>query len=206
MAPKGRTHNGSGWLYNPNFNPDWERRRLYGLATWTNGMAFRDFEFSEVGRPIIKIAEIKNGVSGQTKFTEQEYDRAHLIASGDMLFCWSGQPETSIDVFWWRGPDGWLNQHIFKVQPQPGVEPVFLFYVLKYLRPHFIAIARNKQPTGLGHVTKLDLERFDVGLPSPDEQRAIAQILGTLDDKIELNRRMNQTLEAMARASSSRGS
>ena len=37
-------------------------------------------------------------------------------------------------------------------------------------------------------------------LPPPPEQRAIAHILGTLDDKIELNRRMNETLEAMARA------
>jgi type I restriction enzyme S subunit len=37
-------------------------------------------------------------------------------------------------------------------------------------------------------------------LPPPDEQRAIAHILGTLDDKLELNRRMSETLEAMARA------
>ena len=37
-------------------------------------------------------------------------------------------------------------------------------------------------------------------IPPLDEQRAIAHILGTLDDKIELNRRMNETLEAMARA------
>ena len=37
-------------------------------------------------------------------------------------------------------------------------------------------------------------------IPPKSEQRAIAQILGTLDDKIELNRRMNETLEAMARA------
>ena len=41
---------------------------------------------------------------------------------------------------------------------------------------------------------------IQIPLPSPFEQRAIAHILGTLDDKIELNRRMNDTLEAMARA------
>ncbi|HKI83913.1 MAG TPA: restriction endonuclease subunit S, partial [Candidatus Krumholzibacteria bacterium] len=60
--------------------------------------------------------------------------------------------------------------------------------------------ARNKQTTGLGHVTKGDLKSIEAGYPGLPEQRAIAHILGTLDDKIELNRRMNETLEAMARA------
>ncbi len=45
-----------------------------------------------------------------------------------------------------------------------------------------------------------DLERLTISLPPLDEQRAIAHILGTLDDKIELNLRMNETLEAMVRA------
>ena len=44
------------------------------------------------------------------------------------------------------------------------------------------------------------LERIRRPIPTLAEQRAIAQILGTLDDKIELNRKMNETLEAMARA------
>ena len=45
------------------------------------------------------------------------------------------------------------------------------------------------------------IESFDVQAPiNMAEQRAIAHILGTLDDKIELNRRMNETLEEMARA------
>ncbi len=45
-----------------------------------------------------------------------------------------------------------------------------------------------------------DIERIHIPIPPLSEQRAIAHILGTLDDKIELNRRMNETLEAMARA------
>ena len=50
-------------------------------------------------------------------------------------------------------------------------------------------------------LTKGMIELFDVPAPQDiDEQRAIAHILGTLDEKIELNRRMNETLEAMARA------
>ena len=44
------------------------------------------------------------------------------------------------------------------------------------------------------------IRSFPVARPPLPEQRAIAHILGTLDDKIELNRRMNETLEAMARA------
>jgi len=49
-------------------------------------------------------------------------------------------------------------------------------------------------------ITKGHIESFRLPLPSLPEQRAIAHILGTLDDKIELNRRTNETLEAMARA------
>jgi len=45
-----------------------------------------------------------------------------------------------------------------------------------------------------------DVPNFRLRVPPIQEQRAIAHILGTLDDKIELNRRMNETLEAMARA------
>jgi type I restriction enzyme S subunit len=146
------------------------------------------------------IKPTKNGISGQTKFTTQIFDDSVFVTNGDLLFSWSGQPETSIDVFWWRGPDGWLNQHIFKVTPKPPLDCTFLFYLLRYLKPNFIGIARNKQTTGLGHVTKRDLEIIEAAYPEPAEQRAIAHILGALDDKIEVNRRMSDTLEAMARA------
>ena len=80
------------------------------------------------------------------------------------------------------------------------MEEAFFYCLLRYLRPNFVAIARNKQTTGLGHVTKQDLQEIEAALPPLPEQQAIAHILGTLEDKVELNRRMNETLEAMARA------
>jgi type I restriction enzyme S subunit len=49
-------------------------------------------------------------------------------------------------------------------------------------------------------ITGSDLVKLPIPLPPVSEQRAIAHILGTLDDKIELNRRMNETLEEMGRA------
>ncbi|RYU61424.1 restriction endonuclease subunit S [Methylolobus aquaticus] len=50
------------------------------------------------------------------------------------------------------------------------------------------------------YLSLVDQKRLTISLPAPEEQCCIAHVLGTLDDKIELNRRMNETLEAIARA------
>ena len=79
------------------------------------------------------------------------------------------------------------------------------------LDPQFVSYFLNSGPclalidslttgTTRRRIKRTDIERLTVPLPLLDEQRAIAHVLGTLDDKIELNRRMNATLEAMARA------
>jgi type I restriction enzyme S subunit len=70
------------WLYHAVFPDHWERRRLYSLAQWVNGLAFRDIQFSPAGKPVIKIAEIKGGISGQTKFTEQVFDESVHVKGG----------------------------------------------------------------------------------------------------------------------------
>lgn len=76
-------------------------------------------------------------------------------------------------------------------------------FLYAYMRsPAFRAqLASRAGETDMAPYVSLTSQRgFSVLLPPIKEQRAIAHILGTLDDKIELNRRMNETLEAMARA------
>jgi type I restriction enzyme S subunit len=187
-------------LYRPYFPDKWEKKSLFELAEWKNGLAFKDISFSDYGMPVIKIAELKNGITSQTKFTNQVFDDTVFLKGNDMVFSWSGNPETSIDVFWYNLPDGWLNQHIFKITVKEKVEEEFFFYILKYLKPNFIRIASNKQTTGLGHVTISDLKQIDVRIPPLPAQRAIAATLSCLDGKIELNNRINANLEAQAQA------
>lgn len=95
------------------------------------------------------------------------------------------------------GHDCVTNQQINSVIVESGDDPLFVYYSLSIRKAELRAIAGGSaQPI----LNKSDFGRLDINLPPPDEQRAIAHILGTLDDKIELNRRMNETLEAMARA------
>ena len=169
---------------------------LFDLAEWKNGLAFRKIDFTSTGQPVIKIAELKNGITGQTQFTNGDYGETVHLTKGDMLFSWSGNPETSIDVFWYDLPDGWLNQHIFKVTPSPFVDRSYLYYLLKSLKPRFTAIASNKQTTGLGHVTVKDLKDMIVDLPDIDTQKAIGGYLSSIDHKVYVNKAVNDNLAA----------
>ncbi len=83
----------------------------------------------------------------------------------------------------------------------PGVtDNDFAYYLTRWEEVRNYAIGQMTGTSGRQRVPVESLDHVTVPLPPLSEQRDIAHILGTLDDKIELNRRMNQTLEAMARA------
>ena len=131
---------------------------------------------------------------------------ANLARPGDIVFTQRGTLGQVALV-----PDGSFESYLVsQSQMKLSVDrkiayPLFFYYVFSsveqqdYIRQHAIQ-------TGVPHTNLGILRATPVPLPPIAEQRAIAHILSTLDDKIELNRRMNATLEAMARASSSRGS
>ena len=76
----------------------------------------------------------------------------------------------------------------------------FAYYLTKWNEVREYAISQMTGTSGRQRVPADSLYHLTVPIPPLSEQRAIAHVLGTLDDKIELNRRMNETLEEMARA------
>lgn len=188
-------------LYNIKSFLDGKRYSLFDLATWKNGLAFKKIHFSETGVPVIKIAELNNGIGGTTAYTQQVFSEDVHLNKGDLLFSWSGNPQTSIDIFRFNLEEGWLNQHIFKVTPDEKViDRNYFYFLMKNLKPHFTQIATNKQTTGLGHVTIADIKRMSVIVPSLQVQKEIVSYIKPIDDKIEENERINNNLEQQAQA------
>jgi len=175
---------------------EWREIALWDIAEYINGRATKPSELASNGVPVIKIAELNRGITEETdRIPPQLVQEKHWVSHGDLLFAWSG----SVGIYRYTGSKAALNQHIFRVVGKPGIDQGFLRYLLLSCMPVFHLHVQDKRTT-MGHVTKQDLQRIKVRVPPLQEQRAIAHILGTLDDKIELNRRMSQTLEAMAQA------
>lgn len=89
------------------------------------------------------------------------------------------------------------NQGFRSLVLKPGFEPEFVYY---WLKANVDELERHASGSTFKELSGLALAQITIRLPDHRTQRAIAHILGTLDDKIELNRRMNATLEAIARA------
>jgi type I restriction enzyme S subunit len=93
-----------------------------------------------------------------------------------------------------------VNQHVSIIRVDPkAADPGFILAYLSHPNVKHYIESFNAGGSRRA-ITKRHIESFCVPLAPLPEQRAIAHILGTLDDKIELNRQMNETLEAMARA------
>jgi len=95
--------------------------------------------------------------------------------------------------------DGLCSTDIWVVRAKSGTDQRYLYYWMA--SEEFVETAsRASEGTKMPRAQWEFVEQIQQELPDEPEQRAIAGILGALDDKIELNRRMNATLEGMARA------
>jgi len=90
-----------------------------------------------------------------------------------------------------------FNQTCYGLVAYNDIVPGYLYYALKATLSQIRSLSYG---TVFDTITMKSFDSLKIPLPRLEEQRAIAHILGALDDKIELNRRMNETLEGIARA------
>lgn len=100
-----------------------------------------------------------------------------------------------------EGTVGYGSTEFIVLSGKEGVsDNLFIYYLSREPEFRNYAIQQMEGSTGRQRVPAKALSKLAINLPPLHKQKTIASILGALDDKIELNRKMNETLEAMARA------
>ena len=91
-----------------------------------------------------------------------------------------------------------VNQHVAIIRGNDIVDNRYLLYYLQYIKPYLLSLSQGGATRNA--LTKKMLEDLDIKVPSKNVQNIIISVLSSLDDKIELNRRINENLEQQAQA------
>lgn len=148
--------------------------------------------------PFIQTGDIKSS-NGKITTYQQTYSEAGLAQSrlwpcGTMCITIAANiAETAILTF----PACFPDSVVGFIADNSKCDVFFVEYMFRYLKAR---IQREATGSVQDNINLATLNRLYFPLPPLSEQKAIAHILSSLDDKIELNRQMNETLEAMARA------
>ena len=179
---------------------DWDEYEFADLCDITRGASPRPIHewISADGIPWIKIADASATQSRTITRTKERIrsegrTKSVPVWPGDLILSNSATPGIPKFV----GIEGCIHDGWLLLRNLRNLDKSFCYYLLLSERPRIVEQGSGTVFTNLK--TEI-LKRHRVKIPPISEQRAIAHILGTLDDKIELNRRMNQTLEEMARA------
>ncbi len=140
----------------------------------------------------MKRVELSNSETERFMLTEGDllFARRSLVAEG------AGKCSVVLDL----DEPTTFESSIIRARPdKTKADPHYLYYFFNST-PGLHCLDTIRRQVAVAGITGSDLSRLEIPVPLLPEQRAIAHILGTLDDRIELTRRMNETLEAMARA------
>ena len=157
-----------------------------------------------VGPKFLRITDI---VSGEPDWNTVPYVEAdeptitkYLLNDGDIVIARTGA-STGSSTYVKNPPLAVFASYLVRLKIKPTFDRRFVSYYLKgdQFREFLHGVLGDKSAQPNASASTMTTAPFSTPRDL-EEQRAIAHILGTLDDKIELNRRMNQTLEAMARA------
>lgn len=163
--------------------------RMGDVATYINGYAFKPTDWSEKGRPIIRIQNL-NDKKAKYNYYQGTIDEKYHVVNGDVLVSWA----THLEAYIWDGADAWLNQHIFKVVfDKVPVNKVFFVYSTEDALRQAFKNAHGFKPT-MEHIKRSDFENAVVKLPTLDVQNDFAAFVEEVDkSRVEVQKALDQT-------------
>ena len=146
--------------------PGWRIMPLDEIADFLNGLALQKYPADSDSDylPVLKIRELKSGITSSTDKASKTIPRQYIIRDGDLIFSWSG----TLEVKFWVGGEAALNQHLFKVTSQQYPLWFCYFWILHHLR-EFRSIAADKATT-MGHIKRGHLSEAMCLVPTQLEQ------------------------------------
>jgi type I restriction enzyme S subunit len=168
----------------------WEEKGLNEIAEFLNGLACQKFprKSGETGLPVIKIKEMRTGITESSDWATAGVPEKYIIENGDMLFSWSG----SLDIVLWFGGRGVLNQHLFKVSSEIYPQWFYYFWTQFHLQ-EFKGIADDKATT-MGHIQRHHLSDARVTVPNNEELQKMDETVNPIFQKIKSNTQQIRTL------------
>ena len=154
--------------------------KLSEVITIQNGYAFASKKFTaEEGMPLIRIRDLKNGITTQTKYSG-EYDEAYLVKSGDLLIGMDGE----FKCYEWKGSPALLNQRVCRIQNIN--ETLDLKYLYYGINSHLKAIEDVTGYTTVKHLSSSTILNIEFPIPSLEKQRDIVKKLDSAFAEIDL--------------------
>jgi len=167
------------------------------------GSALRRPELKSSGIPVY---EQQHAITGTREFRfyidEEKYStlRRFAVQPNDLIVSCSGTL-ARVSMIREEDPVGIISQALLILRPDTSVVwPKYLYYFMSSKRGYDSLVGVSTGSVQVNIAGRSVIEQTELPLPPLPHQRAIACILGALDDKIELNRRMNETLEQIAQA------
>ena len=172
---------------------EWKECILSDVCIVINGRAYSHHELLNSGK--YKVVRVGN-LAGGDKFyySDMELDEDKYCFEGDLLYAWA----CSFNSYIWKEGKTIFHYHVWKLLPKEGVlDKIFFYFYLKHVTPMLLGKTNGSV---MQHITKSLFENTKLSLPSLTTQKKIATILSSLDDKIELNNKINANLEQQAQA------
>ena len=195
----GRPYRASGgeMVWNPQLKreipKEWEVGNLYSIADFVNGLACQKYrpKDGDPGLPVIKIKEMHDGITADTEKVSANIPGKNKVMDGDVLFSWSA----TLEVMYWFGGNGGLNQHIFKVNPKSYFSKEYVFEQLSAYVINFVKMAEARKTT-MGHITTDHLEQSRIVLPPEAIIEKITLLLHPIHTKIgQLNQENRELIK-----------